>query len=104
MLLIKLYAVPQRMMAHPMTYLWCWASRTVAAFAANDAAQSRGCPTDPTGTILGSALRSRRRQTAVIKSIRPTPVLAAGRREMAEVKIVAAVAMRTLSKKKNANP
>jgi hypothetical protein len=61
-------------------------------------------PTGPTATILGRALRSRRRHDGTHQPIRPMSVLAAGRREMGEVKIVAAVALRTLSEQTKANP
>jgi hypothetical protein len=53
--------------------------------------------------MLGGALRSRRRHDRSHQSIRPMSVLAAGRREMAEVKIVAAVVLRTLSEETKAN-
>ena len=58
---------------------------------------------NPSDRYLARALHRLSRHDRGHQSIRPTSVLAAGRREMAEVKIVAAVAMRTLSKKKNAN-
>ena len=61
-------------------------------------------PNRPTATILGRALRSRRRHDGTHQSIRPMSVLAAARREMAEVKIVAADAVHTLSEETKANP